>query len=165
MWDPLVRVLHWTLAALLLLNYFFLEEGEAAHRYTGYAAFLAVLLRIVWGFVATGEHVRLASWFPTRARVVRYFRDPERRKNYLGHNPLAALMIYWLMFLVATLGASGWMLGLDAFFGEEWLEDLHELSGDLLVWSALVHAFFAVYTSMAEKRNRVAAMIHGRLPE
>lgn len=159
-WSPLVRALHWTLAIAVLLNYFYFEEGETAHRYSGYLAAAVVAIRIGYGFLALDAYTPFRHWFPTLTRIKAFFRGEHRT---LGHNPLAALMILWLMFLVLASGVSGWMMTLDRFFGEEWLEDAHELLGDVLVWSALVHAAAAVVTSILEKRNRVAAMIHGRL--
>lgn len=164
-WDPLVRILHWTLASLVLVNFFLTEEGETVHRYTGYAALAVVFTRLAWGLISRNPYTRLSGWFPTPKKILAYLRDKHRHKTHLGHNPLAALMILWLLSLVIALGISGWLLTLDAFFGDETLESIHEIAGKVLIGSALLHAAAAVVTSILEKRNRILAMIHGRLPE
>src|SRR5690606_38835335 len=47
-WDPFVRVFHWSLVSTVVLNQWVLEEGERPHRWLGYAAAALVLLRVVW---------------------------------------------------------------------------------------------------------------------
>ena len=45
-WDPLVRLFHWSLAGLFLAN-FFTEEGELVHRGFGYAILILIAVRVV----------------------------------------------------------------------------------------------------------------------
>lgn len=72
-WDPLVRLLHWTLAAGFL-GAFLLERPRALHEALGWAAVVAVAIRLVWGF-AGFRHARFASFVPTPARFLGYARD------------------------------------------------------------------------------------------
>ncbi|UJM85340.1 cytochrome b/b6 domain-containing protein [Rhodanobacter denitrificans] len=58
-WDPLVRVFHWSLAGLFLAN-FFTEDGELVHRGIGYAVLALLAVRFVWGWVGT-RHARFAD--------------------------------------------------------------------------------------------------------
>ena len=58
LWDPLVRLCHWSLAIAFFANWFFTEEGEDWHQWLGYWAGAAALLRVGWGFVAPGA----AAW-------------------------------------------------------------------------------------------------------
>ena len=44
-WDPFVRVFHWSLVACVLLN-FVVEEGETLHQAIGYAASALVVLKV-----------------------------------------------------------------------------------------------------------------------
>ena len=48
-------------------------------------------------------------------------------------------MMLALMALVLALGATGWMQTTDAFFGEEWLMELHEALAHGLLWAAGLH--------------------------
>ena len=63
---------------------------------------------------------------------------------------------------VVLVGVTGWMQTLDAFWGVEWVEEVHEA----LAWSLLafigVHVLAALVESVHYRENLVAAMIHGR---
>ncbi|MFY8087019.1 MAG: cytochrome b/b6 domain-containing protein, partial [Rubrivivax sp.] len=126
-WDAFVRLFHWGTVLGVVLNLWVLEEGETAHRYVGYALCAGVLLRVVWGFVGT-RHARFASFWPTRQRLSLHWQALKARQPdaHAGHNPLGALAMLMLMALVLLLGLTGWMQGTDAFWGDEWLEELHE---------------------------------------
>ena len=49
-WDPLVRVLHWTLVFCVVSN-FLNESGEDLHQILGLIAAAAVTLRFIWCFI------------------------------------------------------------------------------------------------------------------
>jgi ribosome-associated protein len=93
-----------------------------------------VVTRVVWGFVGS-RYARFSSFFPTPARLVRHVSGllSGHTEFEWGHNPLGALMMMALMGLVFALGVTGWMQGLDAYWGEEWLQDLHENIGNALM--------------------------------
>ena len=48
-WDPVVRLFHWTVVAACILNLVVLEEGKYWHRVTGYVVATAIAVRVVWG--------------------------------------------------------------------------------------------------------------------
>lgn len=161
-WDPLVRLFHWSLAACIF-GAFLVEEGDAAHRYLGYAALGLVAFRLLWGLVGS-RHARFADFVRGPRALAAYLR--ERRagtsRRQLGHNPAAAVMILSLLAGVVAVGATGWMLTLDAFWGAEWLETLH----GTLAWSLLglivVHVLAAIVESVHYRENLIASMLHGR---
>lgn len=161
-WDPLVRVFHWSLVACVLLNLFVLDDGKPAHEWTGYTASALVLLRLVWGFVGT-RHARFADWFPTPARVRAHIGALRRGlvPHYTGHSPLGALMMLTLMALVLALGLSGWLQTTDRFWGDEWVEELHESLANLLMLAAGLHAAAALVLGRIERVRLVRAMFTG----
>lgn len=161
-WDRFVRFFHWSLVACVLLNQFVLEEGEAPHRWAGYAAVALVLARLVWGFVGS-RHARFADFFPTPARLRAHLMALRagRPVAYEGHSPLGALMMLALMALVLALGLTGWLQGTDAFWGEEWLEELHEGLASLLMGLAGLHALAAIVLGHLERVPLVRAMFTG----
>lgn len=161
-WDPLVRVFHWSLVACVLLNLFVVDDGEDLHQWLGYAASALVLVRVVWGFVGS-RHARFADFFPTPRRVANHVRallggEPE---HHWGHNPLGAVMVLGLLAMVMALGLTGWMQGLDAFWGEEWLQDLHEGLGEWLLPMVGLHAAAAIVMGRIERTRLVKAMVTG----
>ena len=53
-WDPLVRVLHWSLVLGVTVAWFTREGARPLHEFTGYAVLAVVLLRIFWGVLGKG---------------------------------------------------------------------------------------------------------------
>lgn len=161
-WDPFVRIFHWSLVTCIVLNQFVLEAGETAHEWTGYTASALVLLRLVWGFVG-GRHARFADFFPTPQRLGRHLQALRRgeQPHYDGHNPLGALMMLALMVLVLSLGLTGWMQTTDAYWGEEWLMELHEWLANGLLLAAGLHAAAAIVMGRLERTRLIRAMITG----
>lgn len=161
-WDPLVRILHWTLAAGFLGAYF-LDRPRDLHETLGWVAVAAVGLRVVWGFVGRG-HARFSDFVPTAGRFHAYVRAAlaGREPRFVGHNPAGGAMVVALLAVVATLGLTGWMMGLDAFWGASWLETLHETTGNLGFGLVLLHWLGVAWESLRHRENLAKAMLTGR---
>jgi cytochrome b len=161
-WDRFVRGFHWTLVLCVFLNYFVLEAGEPPHQWAGYLAAALVVARFVWGFIGS-RHARFADFFPTPARLRDHLRGLFSRSGEIhwGHNSLGALMMLALMTLVLSLGVTGWMQGLDAYFGEEWLQDLHSVLANTLMLSVGLHAAAALVMGRLERTRLIKAMVTG----
>lgn len=161
-WDRFVRAFHWTLVSCVLLNYFVLEEGEAPHEWVGYLAAALVVARFVWGFIGS-RHARFSDFFPTPSRLRQHVQAMRSGQvaHHWGHNPLGALMMLLLMSLVLSLGVTGWMQGTDAYFGEEWLQNLHAFIANALLASAGLHAGAALLMGRIERTRLVKAMVTG----
>src|SRR5690242_8582634 len=86
-WDPVVRLLHWSLAAAVIFA-LVTDESRSLHETAGYAAAGLVLLRAIWGFFGP-RHARFADFVYSPASVLAYLRDVARLhpRRYLGHNP------------------------------------------------------------------------------
>ena len=67
-WDPMVRIFHWTVALLFVANMTVLDEDSLAHIYAGYAMFGIVLVRLIWGVIGT-KHARFSAFWPKRRRT------------------------------------------------------------------------------------------------
>lgn len=162
-WDPLVRVFHWTIVTGVVLNLWVFEHGKYLHRVTGYVVVVALGIRLIWGIVGT-RHARFSDFLPTPARVVGHVKTLLRGEDTrrLGHSPLGALMMLALMFILAGLGLTGWMMGLDAFWGVEWVEDLHGLLANGITVLATLHIAAAVIESIRHRENLPWAMVTGR---
>jgi cytochrome b len=161
-WDPLVRVFHWSLVACVLLNLLVVDDGEDLHQWLGYAASALVAVRVVWGFIGP-RHARFADFFPTPRRVANHVRAllGGETEHHWGHNPLGALMVFALLGMVLSLGLTGWMQTLDAFWGVEWLMDLHEGLGEWLLPMVGLHAGATIIMGRIERTRLVKAMVTG----
>lgn len=162
-WDPLVRIFHWSLAFSFLAGYALGDDGGQLHRAFGYAALGLVAFRLLWG-VAGGRHARFADFVPGPARLGQYLRDvlAGREARYLGHNPAGGAMIVLLLIAVAATGISGWMMTLDAFWGSEPVEEVHEALAAGTLALAGLHLAGVVFSSLRHRENLVRAMITGR---
>lgn len=162
-WDPLVRVLHWTLVAAFAVAFATGDEVMILHRWAGYLMLGIVGVRLVWGLIGT-RHARFADFVRGPGAVKAYLRTllsghPQR---YLGHNPAGGAMI---VALLATLlvGGSGLLTDnpgrLGAVFGE-----VHEVLANAMLGFVLLHVAGAVVSSLLHRENLVRAMISGRKP-
>ena len=70
-------------------------------------------------------------------------------------------MIFALLSLVLGLGITGFLQTTEAFWGEEWLQDLHETLADLLIASATLHALAAIVMGRIERTTLIKAMFTG----
>lgn len=161
-WDPFVRVFHWSLVSCVLVNFVVVDDGETLHQLVGYTASALVVARVVWGFVGSA-HARFADFFPTPARLRAHLAAIRAGRHDFqpGHTPLGALMMLALMTLVLALGLSGFLQTTDLFWGEEWLEELHAGLATTLIALAGIHAAAAIVIGRLERVNLVGAMITG----
>ena len=118
MWDPFVRVFHWSLVALVALALATGEEAEWLHVKVGYAIAALVALRVIWGFVGS-RHARFSDFVRRPSEVMRFVRQSLRLRGarYIGHNPAGGAMILAILVLIAFISATGFMLTTDAYWG------------------------------------------------
>ena len=145
-WDAAVRLLHWSLAALVLLD-FFIDDGGR------------VVARWLWAMLAGGT-AGLATLKPSLRTTLSYLRFGAPRTP--GHDPLGLWMVWLLWSLVLLLGLTGWMSRLDAFWGDDGIRDAHAWLADALLIAVAVHLSGIVAMSWHWRENLVAAMLSGR---
>ncbi|HEY4350116.1 MAG TPA: cytochrome b/b6 domain-containing protein, partial [Paraburkholderia sp.] len=119
-------------------------------------------VRIVWGVVGS-RYARFSAWWPTRAHLLAYLRSLASGKplHHLSHNPLGALMALMLWALVIALAFTGWLMRLDAFWGEDWPQEIHTLLAVALEVCVCVHIAAAIVMSVWTRENLIAAMLTG----
>jgi cytochrome b len=161
-WDPLVRLSHWTIAAAVLLNGLVLDEESAAHVWLGYAAGGVLALRLLWGVIGTAP-ARFSAFPPDPAAALAHLRDmlAGRSGAHLSHNPLGALMVYALWACLAVTVVSGVMLESAAFWDSEIVEEAHEVAANGLLLLAALHVGGVLLESRLSGVNLARAMIDG----
>jgi cytochrome b len=107
-WDPLVRLTHWGVAAAIVANGLFTEEGSAWHVWVGYAAGALLALRLAWGFIGPRE-ARFSAFPPSPGRAIAHVREiaAGEKREHPSHNPLGALMVYALWATLAVVVGTG----------------------------------------------------------
>ena len=101
-WDLPIRVFHWLLVLCIVGSLISANLGGNAiqwHAYFGYSVLTLLLFRIVWGFVGS-THARFASFFPTKKAILDYLSGSSPR--VLGHNPIGALSVFALLFVLSV---------------------------------------------------------------
>ena len=161
-WDPVVRLFHWSLVAGFVANDFLTRPGKDVHQWVGYGVAGLIALRLVWGMVGT-RHARFSDFLPTPSAVLGQVQDMAtgRRHVHEGHSPLGALMIWNLLLTIALIAATGYAQTTLAFFGVEWVEEAHEA---LVVWAELsivVHVLAVVVESRRLGVNLPKSMVTG----
>ncbi len=157
-WDPAVRLLHWSLAALVLFDLFY-DDGGWPHRVTGYVAAGVVVARLLWAALAGGA-AGLAALKLSPTRTVAYLRDGAPRTR--GHDPIGLWMVWLLWALVLLLGLTGWISRLDAFWGDDRIRDIHAWLAQALLIAVAVHLTGVAVMGRRWRENLVAAMLSGR---
>ncbi|RAN37805.1 cytochrome b/b6 domain-containing protein [Hyphomonas pacifica] len=149
-WDPLVRIGHWTLVIAFFTAYFAGDDLFNIHTWAGYVVATYVVVRIVWGLVGT-RHARFADFVRGPGAVFGYLRGLFTGKvpDYAGHNPAGGAMVVALLFSLAMTTSAGMALyavednagplagivteatfaPLAANFGENEEEEEHERDG------------------------------------
>ncbi len=139
LWPLWVRFTHWALAASCVLNLAILEEGEEPHQWVGYAAAALVAIRAIAGQRSEKRALKLSLMFP-RPRLIRAELKKLVAKKTLarpeGHSPLAAPVMLAIWGAILILALTGFMQLSDAFYGEEWVYEIHELASQAL-WALI----------------------------
>jgi cytochrome b len=162
-WDPLLRLLHWLLAACVVAAWLTRAGWGKWHEWIGYATLVLVALRLVWGWIGP-RHARFTQFVRSPSATLAYARQvvAGRELRHIGHNPLGGWMIVALLAVTALAAASGWLYVTDAYWGDERVEDLHEALAIALLALAALHVLGVVAASLRHRENLVASMIHGR---
>jgi len=158
-WDPFVRIFHWSLVLSFTVAWLSGEELETLHAWAGYAVFGLVLLRLVWGVIGT-RHARFSDFVYPPPEVKAFIGDTLqlRARRYLGHNPAGGVAVYGLEEgagpLAMLAGSSGAL--------EEVFEETHELFANLMLLLVVIHVAGVVVESLIHRDNLVKAMFTGR---
>lgn len=167
-WDPLVRIFHWSLVTLFAAIALIVDTESKLHEMIGYGVMALIGLRLIWGFVGP-RHARFSDFPPSVAASLEQVQEMAtgRRHAHVGHSPLGALMIYNLLLALALIVVSGYMMTTNTWFGIRWVKDLHEIAASWAEISALAHVAAVIVETRRLKVNLVRAMVTGvkQLPE
>ncbi|MEM5491842.1 cytochrome b/b6 domain-containing protein [Hoeflea sp. AS16] len=161
-WDPLVRIFHWSLVGLFTFAFLTGDEWQQPHEVAGYIIAGLIGFRVIWGFVGS-RHARFFSFIYGPSTVAGFLADTARLKarRYLGHNPAGGLMVVGLLLAIAVISLSGWMMTTDAFWGVKWVEELHEGAAFTALGLIALHVGGVIVASLEHGENLVRAMITG----
>ncbi len=189
-WDPLLRLFHWSLVAAFAVAWLTSEEGQPLHQTAGYVAAGLIGFRLIWGLIGP-RYARFAQFIRGPAAVAGYLgamlRGRERR--YLGHNPAGAAMIVALLLALSGTAFTGWLIaeptrmamlpalpgvvspafadeendeGPRGEAGEGAIEELHGALANLTLLLVVLHLGGVAIASLRHRENLPRAMVTGR---
>lgn len=173
-WDLPTRLFHWLLAAAVIALVITAKVGGSAmnwHFRLGYAVFALLIFRLVWGFVG-GHWSRFATFFPTPARLARFFSGRATAADTAGHNPLGALSVLALLLVLAAQVGTGLFSDDEIAFAGPltalvsgdtvWtLTSWHKSWGQYLVIGLAVLHVLAIAVYLLRRNNLVRPMVLG----
>lgn len=161
-WDPVVRVFHWSLTTAVVSAYV-VTQNTWIHENAGYLALGLIFIRLVWGFIGP-KYARFSQFLRGPTEVIAYLRDLPRgrARRSLGHNPAGGWSIIAMLLMIAVVALSGIIMNTDRFWGNALVEDIHTLSADVLIGLVVVHLCGVLVSSLAHNENLVVAMVTGR---
>jgi len=162
-WDPLVRLFHWSMVASFAVAWFSAARSDDIHMWAGYVAALLVAIRLLWGLAGT-RHARFSDFVRSPAAVIAYLRDVavNREARYLGHNPAGGAMIVLLLAAISVTAFTGWLETTDTYYGVQWVQDTHSYVAHGMLLLIALHLCGVALASVRHKENLVRAMITGR---
>jgi cytochrome b len=155
-WDLFVRWFHWLLVVSFALAWYSGGIWDNPHLAAGYA-----VAALVVAFVGT-RHARFTDFVYSPQSIIRYLFSMVRMRapRYLGHNPAGGAMVIMLLATMAVLCTTGILMTTDAFWGVQWVNDLHNDATNFALILIGLHVAGVIISSI-EHRDLVLAMITG----
>lgn len=170
--DAPTRMFHW-LFALSFLGAYLTADGERwrmLHVTLGYTMAGLLVFRLVYGLFGPKQASLSALWrklsgFPAWLKSLRAAASPSAMPWRQGQNLLMALAVAALLAVVLPLTLSGYATYNDwgDVLGGDWLEELHELFGNLMLALVLGHLGLIAALSVWRRQNQAAPMLTGRV--
>jgi cytochrome b len=171
-WDLPIRLFHWLLVLCIAGSLISVNLGGNAiewHAYFGYSILTLLIFRIVWGFIGS-THARFASFIPNRKSVLNYLQGKSPR--FLGHNPIGALSVFALLFVLSVQVITGLFVDDEiAFQGPmakyvsnsvvSFLSEIHEGNQVLIYTLITIHIAAIIYYKKFKGENLIKPMISG----
>lgn len=176
-WDLPTRLFH----VFLILSVVGLivtgEVGDDAmrfHFWLGYAVLTLVFFRLAWGLVG-GHWSRFVNFVPTPAHLMAYVHSLRNKQptHFVSHNPLGALSVLVMLFLLLVQVVSGFMSDDEitntgpwvALVPSQWVAFATEYHGDigkvLLLVFITLHVGTVLYYKRFKNEDLISPMLHG----
>ncbi len=174
-WDPWIRLVHWTIVLLIPLSWWSAETHRFdLHVWSGYTMLTLLVFRIAWGFV--GSHTaRFRSFLASPIEGLRHLAHFRRREPVeIGHNAAGGWMVLGLLGLLLAQVGSG-LFADDEIFTRGPLAravdpatsalatSIHLRVFWVIIGAAALHILAILAYRLVRKQNLVAPMVTGTL--
>ena len=162
-WDFPTRIFHWLLVASLVSQYLTVEVLDNAiqwHFYGGYLILGLIIFRLLWGIMGA-YYARFSSFIVSPAVALTYAKslNASHYKPSIGHNPLGAYSILFVLAALITQTVSGLFVSDDIFDSGPYYSAVSSSTQNIMNW--LHHnTFNAIWLFLA---LHIGAMIFYKL--
>ncbi|CUU87943.1 DUF4405 domain-containing protein [Campylobacter hyointestinalis subsp. hyointestinalis] len=172
-WSFGARFSHIVLIFSFIISYILSEFDSLLYFHAAFGVVfgVAVIFRIVWGFIGT-KHSKFSDF--KFYGLMAYFRSFfGKKEKFIGHNPASSIAIIIMLSLGFVCAVSGLMLyaidknsGIFAFLYDSYSElkfvkSIHEVSANLLLIVAIIHICGALIDKLIHKNDALNSMITG----
>lgn len=172
-WDLPIRLFHWMLVLCIIGSFISVNIGGKCHsmaRLFWLQHFICLLIfRIIWGFIGS-THARFISFFPSKQAILAYLQGSSPR--VLGHNPVGALSVFALLFVLCVQVATGLFVDDEiAFQGplakyvsssvSSFLSQIHEGNQVVIYTLITIHIAAIWFYKKFKGENLIKPMISG----
>jgi cytochrome b len=152
-----------------LVSIHLFDSAVEVHAYFGYCILTLLIFRGIWGFVGS-RHARFTSFAPNRQSILNYLQGKSPR--FLGHNPIGALSVFALLFVLSVQVVTGLFVDDEiAFQGPfakyapnavvSFLSEIHEGNQVVIYILIAIHILAIGYYRKFKGENLVKPMITG----
>lgn len=163
-YGKFAKFLHWTMATLILLNYFLgltLDKTDLYnfHKQTGLTILILFIIRIIW---------RLATSYPTSAKSLSKM---ESHAAKIGHLALYGFMIAIPISGIIMVNSYGYQLNLWGIFtlptiinpqsasGSALFAKIHEILANMMIAFVAIHILASLKHHLIDKNEVLLRMI------
>ncbi|MDO6706663.1 cytochrome b/b6 domain-containing protein [Photobacterium sp. 1_MG-2023] len=163
LWDRFVRLIHWSVAALFFTNFFFTKEGGETHEWVGYAMTALIIARLLWGCSVDGA-ARLSSFKPSVEKARLHINElvQTKKDDHHGHNPLGAMMVWFLWGALLLCALSGWAAHEKLFDAKKLFEEIHEFLVNMTLAAVILHIAAVLIMTKLTGNNYLRGMLTGK---
>jgi cytochrome b len=175
-WDFPTRLFHWLLVIAVSSQYVtaeLLDDAMQWHFYGGYFILGLLIFRILWGF--WGSYYAKFSQFVVSPQRTWLYSTTFTKSNYkpsLGHNPLGAYSIIFILTVLLTQATSGLFITDDIFHSGPYYDAVAKDTQNVMNWlhhqgfNAIwfflaLHVGAMLVYKFAKKQNLVVSMMTG----
>ena len=175
-WDPLVRISHWTLVIAISIAFISEDDYLTIHSWAGYTVLSLLTIRILWGFVGT-KHAKFSDFVFSKKDITQFVKDTFslKAKRYLGHNPAGGTMVILLIISLLITACNGlvifateegqgplvFLLSDTSPFWGDIIEEVHEFFANFILFLIAVHVAGVIVEGLIHRENLIKSMFTG----
>ena len=171
-WDLPIRLFHWLLVFCIAGSFVTINLGDEFiqwHAYFGYSILTLLIFRIVWGFVGS-KHARFLSFIPSKQAIFDYLQG--RSPRVLGHNPIGALSVFALLFVLSVQVFTGLFVDDEVSFKgplekyvsgsvASFFSEIHEGNQVVILTLIAIHIAAIIFYKKFKGEDLIKPMISG----